>query len=100
MSHGISEKGKIRLKGLMRTLQKPKGSEDESRKSSTCQPGNISKYSDMLLVETPPSLASKLSPLLFTIAVVDAVGVEILVGLVDGFEFRRATETGFLMEDC
>lgn len=35
----------------MQTLQKPKGAEVKSRKSSTCQPGRVSiKYSDMLLV--------------------------------------------------
>lgn len=36
------------------TLEKPLMADEESRKSSTCHPGNISKYSDMLLVGPSP----------------------------------------------
>lgn len=37
---------------IMQTLEKPKLSTgEESRKSSICQPGSISKYSDMLVVD-------------------------------------------------
>lgn len=40
----------IDWKKKVQTLEKPKGTEYESRKSSTCHPGRVSiKYSDMLL---------------------------------------------------
>ena len=82
----------------MQTLEKPKGGEEESRKSSTCQPGSISiKYSDMLLVEPPPSLANMLSPLLLLIT--DAATVVQLdkdLASEDGLKFAGEAETGFL----
>ena len=80
-----------------RTLQKPKGSEEESRRSSTCQPGNISKYSDMLLAETVPhSLAATtlFPPLLFGTALL--VEISELEG---GLEFTGATETTVFLID-
>lgn len=80
-----------------RTLQKPKGSGDESRRSSTCQPGNISKYSDMLLAETVPHSLAAITlfpPLLF----VTALLVEISE-LEGGFEFTGATETTVFLID-
>ena len=83
----------------MQTLEKPKGGEEESRKSSTCQPGSISiKYSDMLLVEPPPSLANRLSPLLLLITAAAAVVVLINEDLAseDGLKFAGQAEIGFL----
>ena len=81
----------------MQTLQKPKGGEG-SRKSSTCHPGSISiKYSDMLLVEPPPSLANRLSPLLLLIT--DAAAVALMdedLAFEDGMKFAGEAETGFL----
>jgi len=56
------------------TLQKPKGTKYESRKSSTCHPGRVSiKYSDMLLalVEPVPSTATLLLLLLVVVVVVE-----------------------------
>lgn len=64
----------------MHTLQKPNGSEEESSKSSTCQPGSVSiKYSDMLLVELPLLAIRLFPPLLFMIlTVVVVVEIEFL----------------------
>ena len=82
----------------MQTLQKPKGVVEESRKSSTCQPGRVSiKYSDivLLVVEPNPSFVTKLSPPLFTSVFVDKV-----LGTVGGLEFTGASNTGFLIDCC
>lgn len=82
----------------MQTLHKPKGIEGEPRKSSTCQPGNISKYSDILLVEQIPSLVTILSPPLFTVGFEDKV-LAMEGGLI--LEFTSVTDTGnFLLEGC
>ena len=69
----------------------------ESKKSSTCQPGNISiKYSDILLVETP-SLVREASPPLFMLFMA-VVGDEVLV-MDGGWEISGGTDSGFLRED-
>lgn len=83
----------------MQTLQKPKGVEDESRKSSTCQPGSVSiRYSDMLLVEPqPPSSFVNKFPTFF-VAIVAAF--EDKVGFLgtenESFEISGDTEKEFL----
>lgn len=72
----------------MQTLKNPKGAEDESRRSSTCQPGRVSiKYSDILLVEPSFSFANKFP-------VVDEV--EFLTTVV-GSEIKGVTETESLL---
>lgn len=75
----------------MQTLQKPKGAQVESRKSSTCQPGRVSiKYSDMLLVWS----ATKFSPALLLLVVI--VGVVLVriggCGIARGAAAAAATE--------
>ena len=85
---------------ISHTLLKPKGTEEESRKSSTCQPGNVSiKYSDMLLVETIPSCVDKFPPTLLTVACVDAVEGEGL-SIEVGCEMTEEVEKEFLGELC
>ena len=83
----------------MQTLLKPNGVvEEESRNSSTCQPGRVSiKYSDivLLVVEPNPSLVTKLSPSLFITVFADKV-----LGTAGGLEFTGATDTGFLIDCC
>lgn len=77
----------------MQTLEKQNGALEESRKSSTCQPGSVSiKYSDMVLVaptKFPPPLS------------IAAVEVEFLTEIGGGFGFEiagEAAETDFLVE--
>lgn len=83
-------------------MVKPNGTADESRKSSTFQPGRVSiKYSDMLLVETAPSLAIKFGPALLIVACVDAVEGEVLGIKLEGCEMaEEEAETGLFTEFC
>jgi len=56
---------KKRERRKVETLEKPKATEYESRKSSTCHPGRVSiRYSDMLLALAEP-IAS--TPTLLTV---------------------------------
>lgn len=84
----------------MQTLQKPRGPEEKSRKSSTCQPGSVSiKYSDMLLVEPQPtpSWATNIPPPLLLLAVL-VVKVEFL-DMEGGFEIAgEEVETDFFIK--
>ena len=78
----------------MQTLEKPNGVEEESRKSSTCQPGSSIKYSDMLLVKPLPSFIDKSSPLLDTVVAPE----EEFLATEGGFGIAGETETDFLAE--
>lgn len=83
----------------MQTLQKPKGVEDESRKSSTCQPGSVSiRYSDMLLVEPlpPSSFVNKFPPFFVVIVGAFEDEVEFLGTENEFFEISGEIETEFL----
>lgn len=76
----------------MQTLQKPKGLEEKSRRSSTCQPGSVSiKYSDMLLVDPTPSFSSKFPQFLVAVVVAEILGIE------GGFEIVAAETIDLLL---
>ena len=97
LSRSASRNGNIQSS----LLQKPKEGEEESRKSSTCHPGSISiKYSDMLLVEPPSTLANKSSPpLLLFVTAADVVLIDDDLASEVEFKIGVEAETEFLT-DC
>ncbi|KAI4336819.1 hypothetical protein L6164_015299 [Bauhinia variegata] len=98
---------RTQISSCLLTLHKPDGTEDESRRSSTCQPGRVSiKYSDMLLVEPTPSGVNKPSPALLMvgneIVVADIVAVavgEFFVTKIGEFEKAVEGKAEFFHED-